>query len=349
MKKRFFYWTLCLSLLLSGCGGSADPAPDVPESPPPAETPVAAPDAPADLSDAVFDTAQDAGRLTARYLSMTQMYSPAGQEIPISTGDSTVYTSPEGQVLLVDCGNALGGQEVVDQLRRMDVSQIDVLVLSHPHADHIGGFCTVADAFPIGKVYTNGHEYDSQGYRDVMDKIQELDIPCEILREGDSFSFGSDVLVEVYGPAEGATQQVAAGAQDANDCSIAMRLTYGDSSFWTSGDLYTTAEKRLAEDYGAALHTDIVKMDHHGKDTSNCKAFVEALSPRAAVGLFDSIASQTVSARYLASGAKIYYNFIDGAVRISTSGDGTYDVQTQLLRDLPSLPEPPSDGHEILS
>ena len=142
---------------------------------------------------------------------------------------------------------------------------------------------------------------------------------------------------------------MAAGAQDANDCSIAMRLTYGDSSFWTSGDLYTTAEKRLAEDYGAALHTDIVKMDHHGKDTSNCKAFVEALSPRAAVGLFDSVASQTVSARYLASGAKIYYNCIDGAVRISTSGDGTYDVQTQLLRDLPSLPEPPSDEHEILS
>ena len=163
----------------------------------------------------------------------------------------------------------------------------------------------MADAFPIGKVYTNGHEYDSQGYRDVMDKIQELDIPREYLQEGDSFSFGSDVLVEVYGPAEGATQQVAAGAQDANDCSIAMRLTYGDSSFWTSGDLYTTAEKRLAEDYGAALHTDIVKMDHHGKDTSNCKAFVEALSPRAAVGLFDSVASQTVSARYLASGARV--------------------------------------------
>ena len=117
MKKRFFYWALCLSLLLSGCGSPSAPAPD-------------APDAPADLSDAVFDTAQDAGRLTARYLSLTQMYSPAGQEIPISTGDSTVYTSPDGQVLLVDCGNALGGQEVVDQLRRMDVSQIDVLVLS---------------------------------------------------------------------------------------------------------------------------------------------------------------------------------------------------------------------------
>ena len=141
---------------------------------------------------------------------------------------------------------------------------------------------------------------------------------------------------------------MAAGAQDANDCSIAMRLTYGDSSFWTSGDLYTTAEKRLAEDYGAALHTDIVKMDHHGKDTSNCKAFVEALSPGRG-GPVDGVASQTVSARYLASGAKIYYNCIDGAVRISTSGDGTYDVQTQLLRDLPSLPEPPSDGHEILS
>ena len=183
MKKRFFYWALCLSLLLSGCGGSAAPAPDAPDAPPPVETPEA-PDAPADLSDAVFDTAQDAGRLTARYLSLTQMYSPAGQEIPISTGDSTVYTSPDGQVLLVDCGNALGGQEVVDQLRRMDVSQIDVLVLSHPHADHIGGFCTVADAFPIGKVYTNGHEYDSQGYRDVVDKIKSWISPVRSCRRG---------------------------------------------------------------------------------------------------------------------------------------------------------------------
>ena len=79
----------------------------------------------------------------------------------------------------MDCGNALGGQEVVDQLRGWMYPRIDVLVLSHPHADHIGGFCMWREAFPIGKVYTNGHEYDSQGYRDVMDKIQELDIPCE--------------------------------------------------------------------------------------------------------------------------------------------------------------------------
>lgn len=348
VKKFFMMTSLCFLLMLSACGESPKNIPENSSSGTAPET--ASSEAPQEaVSDLVLDTSQDAGHLTVRYLELTRMYSAPGQQSAVSTGDSAVYTSPDGQVMLVDCGNPLGGEEVVAQLQAMGVESIDIVVLSHPHADHIGGFCIVADTFPIGQVYTNGHEYDSGSYRSAMEKIQDLDIPCGTLQAGDEFSFGEDVAVTVYGPEAGATEDVAAGYQDANDCSIAMRMVYGESSFWTSGDLYTTGEQRLVDSYGQAIQSDVAKMDHHSKDTSNCKAYVEALSPKIAVGMFDSVASRTVSMRYLANGAQVYYNCVDGIVRVSTTGDGTYDVQTQRIRDISILPEPSPDGHYTVS
>ena len=77
----------------------------------------------------------------------------------------------------MDCGDALGGQEVVDQLRRMDVSQIDVLVLSHPHADHIGGMKAVLNRFPVKHVYDSGQNYKTKMYNDFRLQIEKEQIP----------------------------------------------------------------------------------------------------------------------------------------------------------------------------
>ena len=139
------------------------------------------------------------------------------------------------------------------------------------------------------------------------------------------------------------------GYLDANDGSIAMRLTYGQSSFWTSGDLYITGEQALTETYGQDIASDVVKMNHHGKDTSNGKDFVQAMSPKIAVGMFDSVASRTVAMRYIAGGAEVFYNSTDGAIRVSTAGDGVYDVQIQKIRDVAVLPDAPSEGHIVIS
>lgn len=349
-------WLLPLLLalaLLTGC--AAGPAPDAPETtakatpvPTAAPLPSSEPEAAtagekADFAEQVFDTAQDAGRLTARYLRLLETYGSG--DSTVTTGDSVVYTSPEGLLMLVDCGNVAGGTEVAQQLQAMGVERIDILVLSHPHADHVGGFCTIADLFPIGQVYMNGHEYDSETYRATVAKITEKQIPCDILKAGDSFAFGGQVQVQVFGPEEGDADSVAAGYQDANDTSLALRLTYGASSFWTSGDLYITGEQRICELYGEQVRSDVVKMNHHGKDTSNGRDFVGTLSPKIAVGLFDSVGSQTVAMRYQVAGAQVYYNSVDGAIRISTAGDGVYDVQTQYLRDIAMLPDPDPSGH----
>lgn len=301
----------------------------------------------ADFFDKVFDTSEDAGKLTARYLSLSTTIGTGSNAV--TTGDCSVYTSPDGLVMLVDASNKGCADEIIAQLNAMHVEKIDIFVLSHPHADHVGSFCAIADTFPIGQVYINGHDYNTTTYQNCVSKIKELDLPCTALKAGDSFNFGDQVTVTIYGPQPGAIDEVAAGYQDANDSSLAMRLVYGESSFWTSGDLYVSGEEALVALYGEEIRSDVAKMNHHGKDTSNGRAYVGAIDCIIAVGLFDNVGSVTVARRYMAAGAQVFYNDPDGAIRISTTGDGTYDVQTQLLRQLSVLPEPSEDGHYTIS
>ena len=352
MKLTKLISLLLVMLLLTGCttapAQTTEPAATEPTVvTEPAETEIPTEPEKADFFDAVFDTSDDAGKLTVRYLSLSTTEG-VGKDA-VTTGDCSVYTSPEGLVMLVDASNTPCADEILAQLEAMNIEKIDIFVLSHPHADHVGSFCAIADVYPIGQVYTNGHDYDTVTYQRCVTKMKELDIPCQALAAGDSFMFGEQVTVTIYGPEPGDIEEVAAGYQDANDGSLAMRLVYGESSFWTSGDLYVSGEEALVARYGDQIRSDVVKMNHHGKDTSNGRTFVQALDPVIAVGMFDSVGSVTVARRYMAAGAQVFYNDPDGAIRISTTGDGTYDVQTQLLRELTILPEPSGDGHYVFT
>lgn len=345
-------WAVVLALLiLTMCLGcdQAEPqttasAPTIPvETNPPATqlVPETTELPEANYFDLVFDTSADEGRLTARYLYLT-LEDEAGEVYP---GDCAVYTSPEGLVMLVDCGSKYAAEETVAQLQAMGIEKIDIVVISHPHSDHVGGFITVADHFEIGQVYTNGHDYGSATFQNAVAKICELNIPWDTLSDGDSFMFGQEVRVDIYGPTLETVENTSSLIIDANDCSISMRITYKDSSFWSSGDLYTTGEGELVDRYGDAIRSDVVKMNHHGKDTSNASKFVKAVQGKIAVAMLNNVSSKTVAMRFMANGALPLYTAADGAIKISTTGDGTYEVQTQFLREVPFLSEPPADGY----
>lgn len=354
--KKLFAMLLALAMLLCACSTAPQPTeaptpvtepvtvtePTVPETLPPETEPVKA-----DFYDKVFDTSEDAGKLTARYLHMTK--SQGSDANYVYPGDCTVYTSPDGYVMVVDASNQASGDEIIAQLESIGITKIDVLAFSHPHADHVGAFCQIADTYPIGQVYTNGHDYNTVTWQNCVTKMKELNIPCQALVAGDSFMLGEHVKVQIYGPQPGEADDVAEGYQDANDTSLAMRITYGDSSFWTSGDLYVSGEERIMEKYGEEVCSDIVKLNHHGKDTSNGREFAKHMKALATVAIHETVGSVTVARRFQAAGALTFYNACDGAVRISTTGDGTYRIQTQFLRDLSVLPEPSADGAYTVS
>lgn len=340
MKKRFIALLCAGMMLLTACGAS-QPAEQQPEVQEPTQEELEL--AEGNYASLVFDTSDDEGKLTARYLYMTE--DTKTSKGSTTTGDCSVYTSPEGKVMLVDCTNSASGYQAVEQLQRMGVEKIDILVISHPHADHIGGYQSILDAFPVEQIYMNGHEYTTATYHNMMAAIKEKDIPYEYLWAGDSFMFGDEVEVKIYNPVPEDIESISAGYQDANNCSLAMRLTYGDSSFWTSGDLYVNQEIYLVETYGDEIKSDVVKMDHHGWDTSNGRDFVQHMQATVAVGMHDSITSRTVAMRWAAAGTQTFYNCVDGAVKVSTPGDGTYDVQSQYIREIDYFGAPAEDGH----
>ncbi len=296
-------------------------------------------------TSAVLDTSQDSGKLTARYLNTTG--SRKTTDDVTYAGDCTVFTSPEGLIMVVDCSNSWNFEEIDVQLQRMGVDAIDIFVMSHPHIDHIGSFVELASKYPIGRVYKNPHEYTSGTYQNSMEKIKALNIPCETLYADDSFMFGDQVSVKVFGPEKGAEENLQAGYMDANDLSLAMRISFKDSSFWTSGDIYITKEIDLVEKYGSELDSDVMKMNHHGYDTSNRNEFIAAVSPKVAVQFHSLITNKIVAMKYsLKHKALTFYTSQDGSISIATIGDGTYEIQTQYIRQITNMyGKPSANGH----
>ena len=294
----------------------------------------------------MLDTSQDAGKLTARYLQLQQVHYYENDSINV--GDCTVYTSPEGLVMMVDCGNPSSFPEIHTYLQAMGIKKIDIFVMSHPHGDHIGCFEDLASYYPIGHVYRNVHEYDTYTYWKAMEVIRDYGIPSTVLNDGDSFLFGEQVEVTVFGPTQLMVDRLSEESRDVNNGSLALRLTYGSSSFWTAGDTYVEGELNIVGKYGDAIQSDIIKMNHHGYDTSSNEYYLETLSPKAAICMSGSLTNRQVMDRHTEQGIETFYTCGDGTVRVSTTGDGTYDIQTQYIRISTVYGDPAPDGHYII-
>ncbi|MFY9524852.1 MAG: MBL fold metallo-hydrolase [Limnochordia bacterium] len=147
----------------------------------------------ADRYDLIFDASQDAGRLTARFLQLVTRSDD-------KSGDCTILTSPDGQVMVIDAGNPSTFPDVDRALQALGMTRIDYLVASHPHVDHIGSFAQLLSNYEIGAVYTSELEYPTSHYRNYMEVLERTNTPQIILAEGDSFQFGEHVLVEVLHP-----------------------------------------------------------------------------------------------------------------------------------------------------
>ena len=297
----------------------------------------------------VFDTENDAGTLTVRYIE-TYSYMKNGEKV--LAGDCTVFISPEGLVMVIDCSSQPCFEELDKQFQMMGIEKIDIFVMSHPHSDHIGAFTQIAAKYPVSKVYKNSVNYTSGTYANAMNDIKTRNIPYEILYAGDEFMFGEYITVKCYAPTPEKTEgKENAEAGDMNGTSLALKITYGDSSFWSSGDLYVKEEQDLMTTYTAEeLSADIMKMNHHGKSTSNLKDFIKYIAPKVAIGMYDLIEDKTVAQRYkyLCKVDQVFYTCSDGSVRVRTTGDGTYDIQTSRIRTIKWYGDISEDGHYVI-
>lgn len=284
----------------------------------------------------VFDTSSEAALFTARFLWL-------GEAVDTSKpGDSIILTSPDGKVMVVDSGHRPAYPYLQKALETMGVSKIDYLVASHPHYDHVSNFAQLMQDYEIGALYTSPLAFDGDYfYEAYMAMCAQKGIEHIILAEGDTLMFGDDVLVEVFNPPAEinypADYHPDTSTVFINDQSLVLKFTYVDSTLLLAGDLYVSGERAVLAKYRDQLDCDVMKANHHGGNTSSSIPWCNAVSPQITVMTNYTIADLDVAKR-IAKKGRLYHIEADGSVKISTAGDGAYEILTEKDRGITLLP-----------
>lgn len=219
--------------------------------------------------DSLFNIFQLSSIYEQAKTSDLAIYSP-----DIGTGGCTLIVC-EDTAILIDCGHEKAQTDIIDILDILGIYKIDLAVLTHPDSDHIGNFSDVADKIEIDRFVTC--EYcgtsDSALYAELLSALSKHGISPDYAHTGDRFEFG-DLTLDVLSPSK--------IYKESNDNSVVMKLSYGDFTALTTGDISTKAEKDiLAESFD--LSADILYVSHHGSRYGTGEDFLEAVQPKYAV------------------------------------------------------------------
>ncbi len=206
--------------------------------------------------------------------------------LDIGQGDAIFLRLPNEQDILIDGGP---DKTILGQLGKVMPfydREIDLVVLTHPHADHLVGLIEVLQNYQVGKIWLTGVTHTTDEYLTLLNLIKEKNIKIETPIRGEGFDFG-EVKMEVLNPAKSvAGERVIESTEEhtggLNDTSIVLRVTYKDNEFLFTGDITSELEKELVQ-AKVALNADVLKVAHHGSKFSSSREFAEAVRPRYAV------------------------------------------------------------------
>lgn len=242
--------------------------------------------------------------------------------IDVGQGDATLFEF-DGYAILIDTGN-WNGDETVRYLEAQGVDKLDIVVGTHPDADHIGQLDQVVEQFEVGEVWMSGNASTSNVFIRALEAIETKEVDYYEPRAGETFDVGP-MDIEVLHPEE------VTGA--ANEESISLKLTYGKVRFIMTGDAGVKEEQEMI-DRGMELDAEILHLGHHGSNTSTSNAFLKAVSPEVAIysaGRDNSYGHPhaEILAAVENTGAEVYGTDVNGTIRIGTDGTSYEIVENQ--------------------
>lgn len=198
----------------------------------------------------------------------------------VGQGDGIFIEAPNGNQALIDGGP---DERILASLGRVmpfwDRS-IDLLVLTHAHADHVAGLIAVIKRYRVDMVLESGEAYSTSEYDEWHRVIREKNIPVIIAERGEMVNLGSDVVLRVLSPFE---NKNGASLKNPHDANVSVKLVYGNTSALFMGDAEKSVEYRLLFENSQELKSDIIKVGHHGSKTSSVDDFLESVMPQFAV------------------------------------------------------------------
>ena len=205
-------------------------------------------------------------------------------------GDGIVIIFPNKQVMVVDGFYPEASESFVHFLKNdLQITQIDYLVATHFHKDHIGSFPAIFDNFIVKNFWSNGAPIDTDFSNKFVQKVLDSNIKETIVTKGDIIKI-DDVELKILWPSLTEEEiykvyyEPGKTAKRINLSSIVMKLSYKDFSILFTGDIYKKGEKELVDEYGKELKSTVLKVPHHGDYyTSNSREFLKAISPMYAI------------------------------------------------------------------
>lgn len=196
----------------------------------------------------------------------------------IGQGDSILVRLPTGENILIDGGPDGTVLRELAEVMPLYERKIDVMILTHPHADHMNGLLDVLRHYEVGSVIITGVFYKSSAYDEFVEQIARKKIPVFFAHSDIDYRLGTVALDILY------PLKLVQGDryENLNNSSISFRLLSNDGTFYFSGDLEKEGEEELLKS-GQDLRADVLKAGHHGSRTSSSEAFLDLVQPEIAV------------------------------------------------------------------
>lgn len=192
--------------------------------------------------------------------------------IDVGQGDCALVLC-DGQAMLIDGGEASQSSKVYAYLENHGIDHLEYIIASHAHSDHIGGLSGALNYATVDTALCPVTDYDSDTFRSFIKYLKKQDVSITVPQAGDIFYLGS-TMVQVLDPQK--------DYDNANDISIVLKVVYGATSFLLTGDAERTAESDII-DAGYDLSATVLKVGHHGSDTSTSYPFLREIMPKYAV------------------------------------------------------------------
>ncbi|MBI4634702.1 MAG: DNA internalization-related competence protein ComEC/Rec2 [Deltaproteobacteria bacterium] len=250
--------------------------------------------------------------------------------IDVGQGSSTLIEFPGGRKMLVDGGGLantdfdMGKYVIAPFLWQKRIKNVDILVLTHPHPDHLHGLIYILDHFSVREVWTNGQESPENMYRDFIRKMNANGITHRIISEKTELSEVGAAKIMAFNPRAPLPKRPYERFDVINNDSLVIKLTLGETSVLLPGDISEPTEMRLVRKK-KNLKSDILLVPHHGGRSSSTISFLKRVQPR--IALISCGAGNTfgdphpdVLRRLRMLNTRIFRTDNDGAITISTDG-----------------------------
>jgi competence protein ComEC len=179
----------------------------------------------------------------------------------------------DGEAMMIDGGNAADSNVIYTYLRNLGIDHLNYIICTHGHEDHVGGLAGALNYATVDHALCSVESYDSKAFSNFVTYLDEQNVEIEIPSAGDTFTLGSAV-VTVIGPISESSEQ--------NNNSLVLRIVYGETSFLFTGDAEREEEQEILNT-GYELASTVLKVGHHGSDTSTTYPFLREVAPQYAV------------------------------------------------------------------